>query len=268
METEYLGFDTDIESFPFPETITRADFLGVADFDPDAFLFKHHRYTALDSLLSELTNLSRTLNQDLLDLVNNEYASFIELGRSIDSCLELMNNIQLDVGRFKSSVKQTTDDFSKSRALTEAVLQHKQDLSLLKNRTKLVLLLAEQCDSFEQLLGMENLAQAGKPLERKPTTAPTKTATGPALTPVHVKLATLLTLYLSLTKVYAILMEAHEDSDAVCVFFEKTVRPRVVSIKVEFRQYLLELMLAARTLDGDLVLKLLQIHRVTGIPLR
>lgn len=264
------------EEFPYPLAITRDDFADNAAFDPDAFLYKNHRFTALDSLIADLSALSRSLNQDLLDLVNDEYTNFIQLGQLIGGCLELVDNISLEVGKFNAVLGHTLDDFGTSAAAADAVLLHKRRLSLLKNRIKLICLLHEQCTRFETLLALD----AGT-LQSAQLAA---------------KLSTLATLYLSVTKTFAVLMQgarAHYASDVakngkfdakngkgsslaslasasdeeVCVFFDRVVKTKVSLLKYEFKLSLDELMEMARAdkaANGDLILQLLHIYRVTG----
>lgn len=235
-----------IDEFPYPLTITRSSFADNPDFDPDTFLYTNHRFTALDSLITDLSTLSRTLNQDLLDLVNDEYSKFIQLGMSIDGCLEQINNISLDVGRFNGLLDQSLDDFTTSSTIADKALIHKKRLNVLKNKIKLIMLLHEQCTSFETLLGLE----VGN------------------VKPDHLmaKLTTLATLYLSVTKIFAVLMESSDDEDQ-SVFFEKLVKTEVVSLKFEFKLYLDEVLAIARAdpiTYGPLTLRLLHVYQVTG----
>lgn len=277
---ELSDSDSIDHAFPYPVNITRDDFAKPGVFDADAFLHKNHRYTSLDSLLADLTLLSKSLNQDLLDLVNEEYTNFIKLGQSIGQCSELIDNTAVEVGRFKAVVEQVAGDFATSAAATHRVLEHKRQLNLLKNKAKLILLLHEQCTSFETLLALDVANTSSRHLQAK--------------------LATLATLYLSVTKIFSMLMQATGHGalsvvpsmasvslepkkgalngassaalvsladDAICVFFDKVVKSKVVLMKFEFKLYLDELMKLAKTRPHDydgLVLQLLQIYRVTG----
>lgn len=289
---ETLGSIEHEENFPYPVNIGREDFIDVALFDADEFLFKNHRYTSLDSLLSDLRSLSKSLNQDLLDLVNNEYTNFIELGQSIGSCLELIDNLSVEVRKFKGSLGQTLADFAESSATSAAVLQHKRSLNLLKNKIKLILLLHEQCVSFETLLGLDLADVSPHRLERK--------------------LHTLTTLHLSIGKMYSLIAESSGDTspteacDAeatkenggfshdnngksgeevssnsslaasstrlangeICHFFDHVVKTKVVALNHEFKLYLDELLLMFKAKPQtyqSLILSVLQIYRVLGM---
>lgn len=240
--------EEDTETFPFPLTITRDDFSVGLQFDPDTFLFTKHRFTPLDSLLADLTDLSQSLNQDLLDLVNSEYTNFIRLGQSIEGCMELMSNISLDVSKFNTTLTHALEDFSESSHTADSVLLHKKRLNLMKNKIKLMLLLNEQCSSFNTLLALDVGDVA---VERLVT-----------------KVSTLATLYLSVTKIFAVLMESEDSTDEICVFFEKVVKPKVVTLKHEFQLYLDELVVLGSSdsaVYGGLLLQVLHIYRVTGL---
>lgn len=268
------------ETFPYPLSITRDAFADNNEFDPDDFLFSYHRFTSLETLLSDLSDLSKALNLDLLDLVNNEYANFIQLGQSISCGLELIDNVSHDVAKFNKSVKQTVDDLTASSCSAASVLKHKKRLNLLKNRIKLIILLHEQCTSFEVLLGLD--ADQTSPLD------------------MLNKVNTLATLYFSVVKIYSVLMEANHANESVgsnnfqnktiqsnsqdlhstgiissdntpsediCGSFEKSVRTKVVSLNFEFKLYMNELQAFAKkntTEYSDLLLLLLQISRITG----
>ncbi|GEQ71108.1 hypothetical protein JCM33374_g4789 [Metschnikowia sp. JCM 33374] len=289
------------EQFPYPVNITREDFVDVAQFDPDEFLFKNHRYTSLDSLLTDLRSLSKSLNQDLLDLVNNEYTNFIKLGQSIGSCLELIDNLSSEVFKFKASLSQTAADFADSSATCSAVLQHKRSLNLLKNKIKLILLLHEQCVSFETLVALDAADRTAVRLQRK--------------------LTTLTTLHLSIGKMYAMIMESSAESQGeyvadfsgenaeklrsvgingavsenlntvnekplqhtttgssvssiksangdICYFFDNVVKTKVLALRFEFKSYLDELLAMAKSNTKTyekLLLSVLHTYRVLGM---
>lgn len=268
------------ESFPYPLSITRDAFADNNDFDPDNFLFSNHRFTSLETLLSDLSDLSKALNLDLLDLVNNEYANFIQLGQSISCGLELIDSVSHDVSKFNKSVELTVDDLTASSISAASVLRHKKRLNLLKNKIKLIILLHEQCTSFEVLLGLD--ADQTSPQE------------------MVNKVNTLATLYFSVVKIYSVLMEAdhvfesngptslgdeniqsnpqglrsavintsnNTSSEEIHGSFEKTVKTKVVSLKFEFKLYMNELQTFAKkdpSKYSDLLLLLLQISRITG----
>lgn len=231
------------EEFPYPAIITRQDFSSPNAFDPDTYLYENHRFSALDSLLSDLKALSKTTNQELHDLVNNEYASFIDLGKSITGSLELINNISGDVGKFNALLSKCKQSISTSLATVGRALEHKNKLNVLKNKAKLILLLNEQCSSFETLLEI-NTGEDAQKLKKK--------------------VSTLATLYLSVTKICAVL---DESGDIDCLYFDNTCKTKLASIKYEFRAFLDETMAMMKSdtrAYGDVILLLLHCYRILG----
>lgn len=88
---------------PYPTSIIQTDF---KNFDSDSheidlFLYKNYRFSSIDSIIKELTELSTNLNQNLLDLVNDDYHDFIDLGKSINDGLDLINAIVEDLKNFE-----------------------------------------------------------------------------------------------------------------------------------------------------------------------
>lgn len=257
---------TPTEEFPYPMNITRDDFSDIQHFDADAFLSRHHRYTSLDLLLSDLTNLSKSLNKDLLALVNDEYTSFIQLGQSISDCLGLINLIAGDTAKLNTVLATSLGNLQESSQLAAAAVQHKKRLNLLKNKAKLILLLSDQAASFETLLGL-NVTDAD-----------------PAR--LSEKLRSLATLYLSITKIHSVVSKVpgpsntgspEEDSSlasdltpsvsASCPLFEKVLEPKIFSLKHEFKLYLDELLVLAKKSPATyntLILDILHVYRVTG----
>lgn len=244
--TMYASYLDGKDEIVYPSIITRDSFADKSEFDPDSFLYENHRFTSLDSLLKDLKQLSQSLNQDLLDLVNSEYTSFIQLGQSISGCLELINNISLDVTKFNQQLQHTRRNLTDSSETVERALQHKQKLNVLKNKAKLILLLNEQCSSFETLLGLD--IGEFSPERLKP------------------KLSTLAQLYLSATKIYDILNESKEDEG--CVFFEKNLKMKLLSLQLEFRAYIKETLDRVKSEPKgyeDVILSLLHCQRIMGI---
>lgn len=228
----------DIEAFPYPGALTRADFADQGDFDADSFLYLQHRFTLLEALLLDLRTLLRTLKKDLSDLVDSEYASFIQLGQLILGLLELIHSVQADVSGYSGVLENVGASLHESSAAVERALAHKQRLNLLKNRAKLTILFSEQCELFERLLSVTD--QDPAKMERQ--------------------LLTLTTLYLLLMNIVATLVE-HKQ----CVYFDKFVQPKAASLRMEFRAYLDQMFAKAKeqSLSGVLmhVLRIFEITR-------
>lgn len=141
------------EDFPFPVSISTTDFKNFNN-EPhaiDQFLYKHHRFTSLDVLIKELKQLSSTLNQNLLDIVNHDYTDFIKLGKSINGGDDLINSVSEDLKQFKLQLIQYDEKFNTMENEIGMSLKVRQQLIELKSIAKLQLLLHDQIENFENL---------------------------------------------------------------------------------------------------------------------
>lgn len=222
------------EKFPFPVTISRQDFLDLPEDQIDEFLYTNHRYTSIDSLISDLKNLLDHLNAELLDLVNNEYEDFIKLGQSIDGGLDLIADVQDGVELFKRDVGTVKHDITGSRELVQQALNQKQHLLQIKKKAKACLLLHHVVSNFEQILNSS--------------------------LPDLDKIKELNTLYLSMEK----LLSGFGLDD---ILFKKHLKTRVAAMKLEFKSYLDTCLLNYKENKNDnksLVLDLLNTYRIIG----
>ncbi|CUM46429.1 uncharacterized protein AC631_04934 [Debaryomyces fabryi] len=236
------------EEFPYPVTINREDFqqeLNCDNFQVDDFLYQNHRFTSIDSLIKDLTHLLDSLNNELLDLVNNDYTDFIKLGKSINGGLQLMHNIQIDLQNFNTSLSLVKKNFQVSNDLVANALAKKQELVELKTKIKLCLLLNDHVNNFENILNLDDLNTENDKLVTK--------------------LKTLTALYLSLSKLFA-LITSNERDDSVS-FVNKNLKVKIMSLKFEFKGYLDEMLTSfksKRISNRDVILELLNIYKITG----
>lgn len=141
------------EDFPFPVSISTTDFKNFNN-DPEAidqFLYKSHRFTSLAVLIQELKELSSSLNQNLLDIVNHDYTDFIKLGKSINGGDDMINSISEDLKQFKIQLLQYDGKFNQMNDEVSTTLTLRRQLIGLKSVAKLQLLLHDQIEIFEKL---------------------------------------------------------------------------------------------------------------------
>lgn len=243
-ETHYVND----EAFPYPVTISREEFqleLNSGAFEVDDFLYKNHRFTSIDTLIKDLSDLSTSLNKELLNLVNNDYNDFIKLGKSINGGLQLIQDVQIDLQKFSGTLSLTRKNFKASDDVVGNALQRKQQLVELKSKVKLCLLLNDYVNNFEHLLNLDVLnCETDK---------------------LVAKLKNLTSLYLSFSKLFALL--AADERDEHIGFINKNLKVRIMSLKFEFKGYLDELLVkfnATRSQNHDIILELLNIYKITG----
>lgn len=143
-----FDLDEEEEQFPYPRRITREAFLKDLKIDPenpyqsiinikevsfnvDHFLFQHYRYTLLEDLQTELNDLLRELDQELFDLVNNDYFDFINLGKALEGGEGLVDKLRIDATKYK---RKLTDE---NKRLAESQEHVKQSLSTISKLQEL-----------------------------------------------------------------------------------------------------------------------------------
>lgn len=229
--------------FPYPAAVLRDDFTpSDHDFDADEFLYAQHRYSALDLLLKDLKRLSDGLNGELLDLVNDNYAEFIGLGKLIDGVLDVVNAVQLETRRFRKQLVAVDEHLTSSQHTVGDYLLARAQLVELKTSIRLCTVLNDNVSSFQALLDRE-----------------VDTKNHPVLLQ-HLK--NLTSLYLSFAHLFEVIQESHGDTP----FVSKVLRDRIMSCKFEFNAYVDEVSRVhlANRAASDIILELLNIYKITG----
>lgn len=138
----------DIDDFPYPQRLTRETFLKDLQIDPsnpsqsiinvqqsfnvDHFLHEHYRYTQLDDLQSELTTLLGDLDQELFDMVNNDYFDFINLGKTLEGGEALVDRLRVDVSKYRKRLLDEDKRLEVSQEKVKGGLESLRRLKVLK----------------------------------------------------------------------------------------------------------------------------------------
>ncbi|PGH04226.1 hypothetical protein GX51_03571 [Blastomyces parvus] len=100
-------------NLPFPKPLSRSSFLS-PDFDPATFLSSlTNRHQTLSDLQTELRELSQCLNNELLDLVNENYQDFLSLGSALKGGDEKVEQVRVGLLAFQRDVKGIRDGYEK-----------------------------------------------------------------------------------------------------------------------------------------------------------
>ncbi|KAH3688085.1 hypothetical protein WICPIJ_000927 [Wickerhamomyces pijperi] len=167
--TQDIELDSDSETFPYPKQVTRSTFLqdlqidetnptksltdlNSSEFQVDKFLFEHYRYTVLDDLQNELNVLLKELDQELFDLVNDDYFEFIKLGKALDGGEGLIDTLRIDVGKYRKKLVDEDLKLSKSQDHVRQTVDNLQNLKQLQKHASNMLLLDTLMGKFETLL--------------------------------------------------------------------------------------------------------------------
>lgn len=149
MATFEEELDLEDEEFPYPKRITRETFLDDLQIDPsnpeqsilrineikfnvDQFLFDHYRFTSLEDLQAELSSLLKELDQELFNLVNNDYFDFINLGKSLEGGESLVDRLRVDVSRYRKKLTDENRRLDESKDRVESSLGNIKKLKQLK----------------------------------------------------------------------------------------------------------------------------------------
>ncbi|CCH42292.1 hypothetical protein BN7_1836 [Wickerhamomyces ciferrii] len=144
---EELGIED--EQFPFPKRITRETFQNDLQIDPsnpaqsilrindvkfnvDQFLYEHYRFTSLEDLQSELNSLLKDLDQELFNLVNNDYFDFINLGKSLEGGENLVDKLRVDVTKYQKKLADENNRLDESKSYVESSVDNLKKLQELK----------------------------------------------------------------------------------------------------------------------------------------
>lgn len=258
------------DEFPYPTSIIQTDF---KNFDSDSheidlFLYKNYRFSSIDSIIKELTELSTNLNQNLLDLVNDDYHDFIDLGKSINDGLDLINAIVEDLKNFEIELVNYYKKFLDLDNRLYQILQNRKFLNNLKTCIKLNLILHDQITEFDNC--MNNQIQEENNIQGLN------------------QLKTLTSLYLSINNIEIFLNKFiqlgniddvnnsidNNDNDnnngnyrVNSPFHDNYINNKIASIKLEFKSYLDQLIrkeLQKKTRNSQIMIELLNIYKLIG----
>lgn len=256
------------DEFPYPTSIIQTDF---KNFDSDSheidlFLYKNYRFSSIDSIIKELTELSTNLNQNLLDLVNDDYHDFIDLGKSINDGLDLINAIVEDLKNFEIELVNYYKKFLDLDNRLYQILQNRKFLNNLKTCIKLNLILHDQITEFDNC--MNNQIQEENNIQGLN------------------QLKTLTSLYLSINNIEIFLNKFIQLGNIDDVnnsidnndnnngnhrvnspFHDNYINNKIASIKLEFKSYLDQLIrkeLKKKTRNSQIMIELLNIYKLIG----
>lgn len=167
-------YSSDYASLPFPAPLTtlRANFRG-ENFNCDDFLLEHQRHGQLDDLLLELRDLSTLLDSELIKGVEEDYESFIGLGR-MDSrkvvdlkkgVINVVDQLKTIESEAQANLDEIDETLKARRALRRRKKVARQVLKVSMAIDELSFFLHEENDvqnsleSFEQLTELTTKTQ-------------------------------------------------------------------------------------------------------------
>ncbi|ODV97617.1 hypothetical protein PACTADRAFT_131 [Pachysolen tannophilus NRRL Y-2460] len=157
-ESVSLGFEEDDggeevevdENFPYPLKITRYSFSDKIskylndtgkrydedEFKMDDFLYENYRFISLSDLSNDLTSLLKELDDELITLINNDYNEFINLGKSVEGSIDIINNIKVDLNNYYLRLINSSKDLNRTNKqcsiFEKLIKEAKNDININK----------------------------------------------------------------------------------------------------------------------------------------
>jgi conserved oligomeric Golgi complex subunit 2 len=117
----------DLTTLPFPQPLPRHAFVS-PDFSPATFLstLTSNRFQTLEDLRAELTTLSRTIETELFELVNDNYTDFLDLGNALKGGEGRVEEVRVGVLGFERELQGLRKRVDGERGRVREVLGQKR----------------------------------------------------------------------------------------------------------------------------------------------
>lgn len=147
--------NSDTDTLPYPKPLSRAAFL-TPTFSPTEFLSSlRNRHQTLEDLRSELRTRSQELNEELLNLVNENYQDFLALGSSLHGGEEKVEEIRLGLLGFKRDVEGLRDKVEGRRKEVAELVEERKRIRSEIQIGRLLLEVDERVQELERRLMVE-----------------------------------------------------------------------------------------------------------------
>ncbi|ODQ66382.1 hypothetical protein NADFUDRAFT_50299 [Nadsonia fulvescens var. elongata DSM 6958] len=158
---ETYVYDSD-GPLPVAREITRAAFCGDS-FDINNLLTEYHRYQTLEDLRSQLQHWGKTIQQELVNVINEDYGDFIELGQQLDGGVEKVASVETSLRSFRSDVNDIKTKLDDDTQLIDGLLSSQRKLSYLESQIRALITYEQKISDLELELvsefDSENLRQ-------------------------------------------------------------------------------------------------------------
>lgn len=115
------------------------------------FLLKNYKYRELGDISDGLAGLIRGIDDDLVELVNVNYLSFINLGKSVDGSLDLIHDIKIDLSDYLKNLRSSNEAIEKDTKVIDTLHDSRARLLRLKSIVERLITLAEMIECFDKL---------------------------------------------------------------------------------------------------------------------
>ncbi|KAF9093242.1 Conserved oligomeric Golgi complex subunit 2 [Mortierella sp. GBA35] len=136
--------------FPLSSGIDRAALIA-ADFDTDEFL-SARRHLPLEELKSQLIAHMKELKTELVELINSDYADFINLSTNLNGVDRMMEDLRKPLDRMKDDAIAVKSNLESVVGSLEQKLEHRAEIREKKASLQLLLNISESVAKVEGLL--------------------------------------------------------------------------------------------------------------------
>ncbi|KAG0365000.1 Conserved oligomeric Golgi complex subunit 2 [Mortierella sp. AD032] len=148
-DTRAPALHTDSD-FPLSTGIDRAALIA-ADFDTDEFL-SARRHLPLEELKSQLNSHMKELKTELVELINSDYADFINLSTNLNGVDRMMEDLRKPLDRMKDDAIGVKSNLESVVGSLEQKLVHRAEIREKKASLQLLLNISESVAKVEGLL--------------------------------------------------------------------------------------------------------------------
>ncbi|KAI7470147.1 hypothetical protein KC357_g6241 [Hortaea werneckii] len=148
--------DDDLSTLPLPQALSRTEFLA-PNFNPHFYLTSlnpRSRHQTLEDLRTDLRQRSQQLNQELLDLVNSNYESFLDLGQSLRGGEEKVESVRVGGLGFEWEVEQVRKQVEERRNELGGLLGERRGIRRDVQVGRALLEIHEALRELEERLGI------------------------------------------------------------------------------------------------------------------
>ena len=153
-DTASLYDPSSTSALPFPAPLDRTQFLTPI-FNAAEFLSTlTSRFQTLEDLQSELTDLLRSLQKELVDLVNDNYTDFLSLGEKLRGGEEKIEDIRVGLLGFQRDVQGVRGLVESRRKGVAELLEVKRELRRSVQEGRRLLEVEERIGELEERVGI------------------------------------------------------------------------------------------------------------------
>ncbi|KAK3806415.1 MAG: oligomeric golgi complex component, COG2-domain-containing protein [Benniella sp.] len=144
--------------FPLSLGIDRAALIA-PDFNTDEFL-SARRHLPLEELKSQLTSHMKELKTELIELINSDYADFINLSTNLNGVDRMMEDLRKPLDRMKNDAITVRTNLQSVIDSLEQKLQYRAEIREKKASLQLLLNISESVGKVEALLQISGSSDA------------------------------------------------------------------------------------------------------------